>query len=472
MMIVGVDVGTSVTKAVAFGEDGEVLAVEARPTNLDHPGPGRVEQDAGQVFDSVADVLARVCAAAGRDPDAIGLTGQGDGLWLLDDTGAGAAPAVSWMDGRASGLVDSWMADGTFTELFGRTGNAPFPGAGGPILAMLDREDPGRLDRAVTAAHCKDMVMQRLTGVRATDLSDASNLFTDIHARRRDPGLLELTELTHRADLLPPVRDELPAGELTATITGLAPGIPVTAGPYDLPAAVIGAGVTEVGDGLLTVGTTLACQVVVDRLDLGAEPAGQTLLLASGWIRAMPAMVGTAALDWVLGLIGAEHARLDELLAASTPGAGGVRVLPYLSPAGERAPFAAPGVRGRIDGLELGRSGADLVRAFCEGLAFAARHCFDAAGLTGALAVCGGGAASRPWLQIFADVMDRPLRVARGPEVGALGAAVAAGRRLGLGLDEPAWTRSSEWVEPAAGGRYDEAYARYLDEVRALRDQF
>lgn len=468
-MIIGVDVGTSVTKAVAFGEDGEVLAAEARPTRLDHPGPGLVEQDADEVFGSVADVLGRVGAAAGRDPDAIGLTGQGDGLWLLAADGSGAAPAVSWMDGRAAGLVDRWMTEGTFAELFRRTGNAPFPGAGGPILAMLDRDDPGRLDRAATAAHCKDMVMQRLTGVRATDLSDASNLFTDIHLRRRDPGLLELAGLGHRADLLPPVLDELPVGELSAA--GLPPGVPVTAGPYDLPASAAGAAVTEVGDGILTVGTTLACQVVVDRLDLGDEPAGQTLLLEDGWIRAMPAMVGTAALDWVLALVGARHARLDELLAASSPGAGGVRVLPYLSPAGERAPFAAPGVRGRIDGLELARTQADLVRAFCEGLAFAARHCFDAAGLTGALAVCGGGAASRPWLQIFADVMDRPLRVARGPEVGALGAALAAGRRLGLGLDEAAWTRSTDWVEPTAGGTYDEAYDRYRNDVRALRDQ-
>lgn len=468
-MIVGVDVGTSVTKAAAFSDDGSVLAVESVPTRLSHPGPGRVEQDPDEVFESVCAVLGRVVSRAGT-PEAVGLTGQGDGVWLLDATGRPTAPAVSWMDGRASGLVDEWMSSGVFSELFRRTGNAPFPGAGAPILAMLQREDPGVLDATVTAAHCKDMVMQRLTGVRATDLSDASNLFTDVFARRRDPALLALAGLSEREDLLPPFDARLPVGELAADVPGLRRGLPVTAGPYDLPASAAGAGVTSVGDGILTVGTTLACQVVVDQLALGSEPAGQTLLLEEGWIRAMPAMVGTAALDWVLGLVGADHGSLGDLLAASTPGAHGVRVLPYLSRAGERAPFAAPGVRGRVDGLELARTGADLVRAFCEGLAFAARHCFDAAGLTGEVAVCGGGTASRPWVQIFADVMDRSLRIARGPEVGARGAALAARHRLGLATDTAAWTHSTEWVEPS-GTSYEPQYAHYLTDVAALRTQ-
>jgi xylulokinase len=515
-VIVGVDVGTSVTKAAAFDEGGEVLAVEARPTRLSHPGPGRVEQDAEEVFASVVDVLGRLRAAVGRDPGAIGVTGQGDGLWLLDGDGVGVAPAVSWMDGRASGLVDEWMRDGRFAELFRRTGNAPFPGAAAPILSVLQRADPVSLDRAATAAKCKDMVVQRLTGIRATDLSDASNLVTDIFTARRDESLLDLLDLSGRAALLPPVHSQLPLGELTAAAaraTGLRPGTSVTSGPYDLPACAAGAGVTAPGDGLLIVGTTLACEVIVDRLDLTGEPAGQTLLLSGaasrpgenatqagrsgesaahagrpgesaagagsgggeaasgGWLRAMPAMTGTAALDWVLRLVGAGHERLGDLLAESPPGAHGVRVLPYLSPAGERAPFVAPGVRGRVDGLELARTGADLVRAFCEGLAFAARHCFEAAGLTGDVAVCGGGAASRPWLQIFADVMGRPLRIARGPEVGARGAALAAAGRTGLPLDAGAWTHSTEWVEPGPSPTYDELYSRYLTDVRSLRGE-
>jgi sugar (pentulose or hexulose) kinase len=467
-LIVGVDVGTSVTKAVAFTMDGEVAAVEAHPTALGHPAPGQVEQDAEQVVTSVGNVLAGLGV---QRPRAVGITGQGDGLWPLDAAGSPTAPAVSWMDGRAGEVVDAWMADGTFETLFRRTGNAPFPGAGAPLLAWLDRFRPGVLDRTATAAHCKDMVMQRLTGVRCTDPSDASNLFTDPRTGLRDHTLVDLCDLGHRADLLPPVAD-MPVGELQAAVGGLPAGLPVSAGPYDLPACAVGAGVARPGDGLLIIGTTLACEVQVDRLDLSGEPAGQTLLYggqggAGGWLRAMPAMTGTAALDWVLRLVGARHDELDGLVAQSPPGANGVRFLPYLSPGGERAPFVDPGVRGRLDGLELAKTRADVVRAACEGLAFAAKHCFEAAGLTGEVAVCGGGTGSEAWLQVFADVLGRPLRVARGPEVGARGAALVAARRFGIELDESEWTRSTRCYEP--GRDYEDGYRRYQADVTALR---
>ncbi|MFD0659922.1 FGGY-family carbohydrate kinase [Thermocatellispora tengchongensis] len=132
-----------------------------------------------------------------------------------------------------------------------------------------------------------------------------------------------------------------------------------------------------------------------------------------------------------------------------------------------------PRVRGRIDGLELARSRADVVRAACEGLAYAARHCFEAAGLSGEVAVCGGGTGSAAWARIFADVIGRPLRVARGPEVGARGAALAAARRFGVAVDEAAWTAGTRAYEPsprrdAAG--HDERYARYLADVARLRE--
>ncbi len=491
-MIVGLDVGTSVAKAVAFDEQGEAIAVEARPTRLLRPAPGRVEQDTDEVVASALEVLAALRARVGGEPTAIGITGQGDGLWLLDATGAPVRPAISWMDGRAGALVSGWFADGTFDTLYRRTGNAPFPGAGAPLLATLEHEEPGVLDRAATAAHCKDVVMQRLTGLRATDLSDASNLFFDPAARERDGELLALLGLEHRAGLLPPLPagGALPRAALTAaaaSAAGLPAGLPVVAAPYDLPASALGAGVEAVGDGLLIAGTTLACEVVTDRLTHErGEPAGQTLCLADAgpagtasgwpaanqrWLRAMPAMTGTAALDWALAFAGETHARLGALLAASPPGARGVRALPLLAPAGERAPFVAPDARGRLDGIELGTTSADVVRAFCEGLACAARDCFEAAGLTGTVAVCGGGAASRAWLQLFADLMQRPLRIARGPEVGARGAALAAARALGLGLDAAAWTRSDDWVEPdpTAADFAAERFARYRADVADAR---
>jgi erythritol kinase (D-erythritol 1-phosphate-forming) len=428
---VGVDIGTSVVKAAAFDEDGRQLALESAPSGVTSPSAGWFEQDADAVTSQVAGVVRRLVESlGGRRPELVSLTGQGDGVWLVDGGGCGVRPAVSWMDARAAGVLAQWQDDGVVEAAFRRTGGMMFPGCPAPLLAWLDAHEPKALDQATTAAYCKDVVLQRLTGVRATDASDASQPFLDPWTREYSREVLDLCGLAPRADLLAPVVEPVPSGQLTADAAdrlGIAAGTPVTAGPFDLPACALGSGVTEPGDGHLIVGTTLACQVVVDSVETGGEPAGLTLAVGTPgrWLRAMPAMVGTAALDWVLATVGARHADVDPFLAGTEPGAHGVTCLPYFSPAGERAPFVESGARARFDGLSLHTSREDLVRAVCEGIAFAARHCFEAAGLRGTVTCCGGGARSREWLQLFADVLGREVRLAPKPEVGAYGAVVA-----------------------------------------------
>lgn len=468
MYAIGVDVGTTVTKAVAFAADGTPLRRAARPTRLRRPGPQRYEQDPDEVVASVVEVLAEVTGGSGADGVvAVGITAQGDGLWLVDRAGRPVRPAMSWLDARSAPILRRWADNGLLGAAYRRTGSLMFPGASGPLLAWLDTHEPAALDHAATAAYCKDVILQRLTGVRATDASDASVPFLDPHTRRYDEDLLAEFGLAHRRDLLAPVR-AAPAGELRQPDTGLPAGTVVVAAPYDLPAAAWGAGLHEVGSGLLIVGTTLACQVLADRVDTTGEPCGLTLCTwePRRWLRALPAMVGTAALDWVLRLVGATVADLPDLLAAGAD--HGLTVLPFFAEAGERAPFVEPAARARIDGLHLGTGRADLVRATAEAVAYSARHCLTTAGLTGELTACGGGVASAAWAQIFADVLDRPVRVLSGDEVGARGAALAALRTVGA----PAFTGAppSTVYEPGpAAARYADGYARYLDEIARAR---
>jgi sugar (pentulose or hexulose) kinase len=473
-VFVGLDMGTSVAKAAAFADDGTTLRVESTPVSLGGQGE-HVEQDIEELVRAATGVIAAV--SQGAEPALVAITGQGDGLWLVDAEGRAVRPAMSWMDGRAGGLVADWMADGTADRVYRRTGNVLFPGSAGPLLAWLDRNEPASLDAATTAACCKDVIHLRLTGERGTDLSDASVPFLDPRTRTYAPEALAALGVEHRAGLLPPIAATLPYGEAHGRDQGPSRGTPVTCGPYDLPACAAGAGVTEPGDGLLTVGTTLACQVVVERVALDEEPVGFHLATARAdrHMRALPAMTGTVALDWVLGLTGTTHGQLSELLAGSPRGARGVAALPYLSPSGERAPFVDPTARAEFTGLDLRATRADLVRAMCEAIAFAARHCLEAAGLTGQLAVCGGGARNPAWLRLFADVLGRPLRVARGPEPGARGAVLAAvaahGDTLGQRLDIAEWTTPEAVVDPDPAGVafYDEAYADYRFRVTSAR---
>jgi xylulokinase/erythritol kinase len=394
-----------------------------------------------EVYGAVVAVLDEVTGRVPEPVELAGLTGQGDGVWLVDGEGRPVRAAASWMDGRAHELVDRWLADGTFETVFRRTGSAMFPGCPGPLLAWLDGNEPKTLDAAKAALYCKDMVFQRLTGAGpATDVSDASMPFLNPRTRTYDNQVVELLGLTHRRRLLALVSDPVATAE--ARGEGLPSGTRIANGPYDLPACALGAGVTAPGDGLLIVGTCLASLVATTELDLTGEPAGLYISTdrPGHWLRAMPAMVGTAALDWVLSTTGVRHEEVDGLLAETPPGANGVRVLPYFAPSGERAPFVEPRLRAELTGVCLESTRGDLVRATCEGVGYAARHCLEAAGLTGDLAVCGGGTRSPAWMRLLADVLGRPLRVVEG-EVGARGAVLAAAERYGVPLDARVWTR-------------------------------
>ncbi|MER6343042.1 FGGY family carbohydrate kinase [Streptomyces sp. NPDC001595] len=469
-MYVGIDVGTSMVKAAGFDGGGRELAVAARPVGLALRG-GAVEQDMEEVYAAVVAVLGELTARVPEPVELAGLTGQGDGVWLVDGRGRPVRAAVSWMDGRAHELLDGWLADGTFETVFRRTGGAMFPGSPGPLLAWLDRHEPAVLDAAATALYCKDMVFRRLTGAAAaTDVSDASMPFLDPRTRTYDNRVVELLGLTRRRRLLPAVSDPVATAESLGE--GLPAGTPIADGPYDLPACALGAGVTRPGDGLLIVGTCLAGLVVTTEVDLTGEPAGLYICTdrPGHWLRAMPAMAGTAALDWVLATTGVRHEEVDGLLADTPPGARGVRVLPYFAPSGERAPFVEPRLRAELSGVSLETTRADLVRATCEGIGYAARHCLEAAGLTGALAVCGGGTRSSAWTRLLADVLGRPLRFAEG-EVGARGAVLAAAGRFGVALDAAAWSEPTAVVEPdpERAAFYAKGYEEHLTRLAEAR---
>lgn len=472
-MYVGIDVGTSMVKAAAFDASGRQLAVEARPVGLELR-EGRVEQDMAEVYGAAVAVLGALTERVPEPVELAGLTGQGDGLWLVDAEGRPVRPAASWMDGRAHELLDQWLADGTFETVFRRTGGAMFPGSPGPLLAWFDRYEPKSLDAATAAVSCKDMVFQRLTGAAraATDVSDASMPFLDPRTRSYDNRVVELLGLTHRRRLLAPVSDPVATGG--ASGEGLPSGTPLANGPYDLPACALGAGVTGPGDGLLIVGTCLAALVATTDLDLTGEPAGLYISTdrPGHRLRAMPAMVGTAALDWVLSTTGVHHDQVDALLDGTPPGAHGVRVLPYFAPSGERAPFVEPRLRAELTGVCLESTPADLIRATCEGIGYAARHCLAAAGLTGTLAVCGGGTRSPAWTRLLADVLGRPLRVVEG-EVGARGAVLAAAERYGVALDADVWTRPTLVVEPDANraAYYAKGYEEHLERLAEARER-
>ena len=149
-------------------------------------------------------MVAEVCAGLTQPPLAIGITGQSDGLWLLDPQGHAAHPGNSWLDDRGNPYLQDWIYSGVFGAVFRRNGNAIFPGSLAPLMAALAKSDPQALQNSATASYLKDAILQHLTGVRAAEASDTSLPFLNSASREYDPEILGLLGLERFARLLSP----------------------------------------------------------------------------------------------------------------------------------------------------------------------------------------------------------------------------------------------------------------------------
>ncbi len=376
MSVLTIDVGTSVIKTVVFDGRGQELAVARIGTEVLRPRPGWAEQDMDAVWNGVVFTVRSALSQLGPGHDPVWLvafTAQGDGCWLVDGDGRPTGPAILWSDGRAGDLLARWSADGVLTEAYHRNGSLTSSGMPNAVLSWLAEHDPGRLERSRTALTAAGWLFLRLTGVTAIDESDASAPFLDHSTGDYDPGLLDLFGMRWAERFLPRVLGEheriAEITRHTAAELGLPAGLPVVMAPYDIAATARGAGVVNPGQACTILGTTLCTEIVSRRMDASGEPCGINIAYRGRErvLRAFPTLSGTEVLDWACRTLAAEHpAALSELAFSVGPGADGLGFLPYLSPAGERAPFLDPRARGGFWGLSLDHTPAHLARAVFE----------------------------------------------------------------------------------------------------------
>ena len=468
MAAICVDAGTTVIKAVGYGEPGTEAVVVRHDTTVSRPAPGWAEQDMGAVWDAVADAVRAVAAALDGPVDFVAVTAQGDGCWLVDQAGEPTGPAILWNDGRAAATVDAWTRSGLAERAFRINGSTAASGLPHAILSWLREHDPDRLDRSAASLTCGGWIFSRLTGELAADESDASAPFMDLRTRRYSPELLELFGLGWAGRLLPEPRTDRVAGltPAAAALLGLPTGTPVVMAPYDIAATALGAGAVRPGQACGILGTTLCVETVVARPDLDGAPVGITIALPDGYLRAFPTFAGTEVVQWACRLLGLSRpAELSELAARCEPGARGLAFLPYLSPAGERAPFSDTLARGSFLGLSVEHGREHIARAVLEGLTLVIQDCLAASGpAPHELRVCGGGAASALWLQLIADVTGLPVLRPADAEVGARGAflvglaATGAAPSVEAAADDH--VRLREAVRPRPG--HADAYQDFL----------
>ena len=480
--LIGVDVGTSGTRALAVTADGELVAEATRPHELLTPRPGWTEQDPRQWWEATKAVLAEV---ARDDVAGLGLTGQMHGSVFLDSAGEVIRPALLWNDQRTAAECDEITESVGAGRLLEIAGNPALTGFQAPKIRWLANHEPDAYARVASVLLPKDYVRLRLTGEHATDASDASGtLLLDVRARDWSSQILDALEIP--ADWLPRVyegpdvtgtlRDDL-AAEL-----GLPAGLPVAAGGGDNAAAAVGVGVVREGAASTSIGTSGV--LFAHRDAFAPDPSGRVHAFChavpGAWHLMAVALSSGGSLSWWREAAGG-GAGFDTLVAeaeAVEPGAEGLLFLPYLT--GERTPHLDPHARGGFVGLTLRHGRGHLTRAVMEGVAFSLRDGLEIMRGLGTpdddLRAVGGGARSPLWMQLQADVYGRPIRRTVIDEGPAYGAALLGGVAAGVFADvEEASARvrlRAEVTEPDAerARRYDELYEIYTGLYPALRE--
>ena len=491
MVLLGIDTSTTATKALLMNAEGGVVGVASSDHSLSTPEPLWAEQDPRQWWEAAQESIRQVLTVSGVDGAAVrgvGLTGQMHGLVMLDRKGRVLRPAILWNDQRAAAECDQIRDRLGVAKLVAITGNDAYPGFTAPKLLWVRNHEPELYRQIEQVLLPKDYIRFRLTGDYATDRAGAGGtLLLDLEARDWSRELLEELEIPLR--WLPGTHEGTEeTGRISAeaaVLTGLSAGTPVFGGGGDQAAQAVGVGALEPGIIALSLGTSGVVFAASDRPLIQGEGRLHSFPHAvPGRWHVMGVMLSAAgSLRWYRDVIG-PGLGYDTLLAEAKeidPGSEGLIFLPYLS--GERTPHADPHLRALFSGLTLRHRRAHLTRAVLEGVAFGLRDnlvLMEEVGLDSLREVrlSGGGAKSRLWRQIIADVCDVTLAVVDVSEAAASGAALLAGVGCGTwGSVAEACDASvepGEITRPQAETRevYDHAWDRFREHYPAVRPLF
>jgi xylulokinase len=479
-MYLGIDIGTSSLKAVIIDAAQRIVASRTEPLEVSRPHPGWSEQDADSWWRACEAALDGLAAEHPKELAAvkgIGLSGQMHGATLLDSSDKPLRPCILWNDGRSDREAQELSSA---SERI--TGNIAMPGFTAPKLVWVKRNEPEIFAKVRTVLLPKDYVRLKLTGDKASDMSDsAGTLWLATEARDWSNEMLSLTDLD-RSNMPRLYEGSAITGNLRAQLAsrwGMSNAVVVAGGGGDNAASACGVGAVAPGTGFISIGTSGVIFVTADRYR--ANPAGAVHAFCHAvpgtWHQMGVSLSAAGSLDWLSHVLAASAGDLVGELGDTPKGPSSILFLPYLS--GERTPHNDVAVRGVFAGLDQSHGRRDLTQAVLEGVAFAFKDCFDVLTMPLAeprrLIAVGGGSRSCYWLSVIATVLGLPIAV---PADGDFGAAFGAAR-LGLVAAENADPFAvctppaiRETIEPIAAlaDDYSAAHAAYRDLYPAIKE--
>ncbi len=487
MYFIGIDLGTSACKFLLMDEKGEIANVVSETYDVEYPQPGWSQQDPADWWAAVLrGVPALLAGFDASQVKGIGCGGQMHGLVALDAADAVIRPAILWNDGRTAEQVRYLNEEVGTEKLLEWTGNIAYAGFTAPkILWMRDVEPENYADIAHVMLP-KDYVNHLLTGAYATDVSDAAGtLLLDVSTRTWSKPMLDLCGLSEAE--VPEIHESYEAiGTLLPEVAaqlGLPEGVVVCAGAGDNEAAAVGTGCVGAGSMNVSLGTSGTVFIPTAGFAAGVGDRIHSFCHADGTWHLMGCILSAASCNawWMEDVLSTTDFSGEQAgIEADDAALDLPFFLPYLM--GERTPHNDTLARGAFVGMSMTTTRKDMTRAVLEGVAFAIRDSVEIARSLGidpsSSTVCGGGAKSRLWLRMLADVLGMDLDLPateQGPGFGgAILASVAAGvyPSVDAACEQIVSVRDTVHPDPAAVAAYDARYQAWHEMYPALKSTF
>ena len=500
IFLLGIDVGTTSTKALLIDENSKLIASSTSGYKLTTPKPGWAEQNTDDWWTAsiktIKDVIKKSNISA-ENIACVGLSGQMHGSVFLDNGGNVIRPVILWCDQRTLKQCE------TIYKIFGYDGfiklsyNRALPGFTAPKILWLKENEPENYKRVSKILLPKDYIRYKLSNTYATEVSDASGtILMDIPSRNWSNEILNGLHI--KRSLLPEVfESDIISSKVSkeaSNLTGLIEGTPIVGGGSDNAAGAVGSGIIRSGLISDSIGTSGVVFAHMDRplYDSQGRVHSFCHAVSGKWHLTGVTLSAAGSLRWYFDEFGPSkeiiknfpdikgYDLLDKQAKRVPAGSDRLIFLPYLS--GERTPYADPDARGVFFGISYLHGPDHFVRSIMEGVAFSQLDCLtlmrDLNINSDKIILFGGGAKSSTWRQIIADILNSKvvtLNIEEGP---ALGAAIIAGAGCGIysNIEEGVNKIINEDKEnnPIAENvkKYKKLYAIYKLLYKDLKDNF
>ena len=487
MLYIGIDLGTSAVKLLLMDEAGQIRNIVSREYPLEFPHPGWSQQDPEDWLCAVEKGIPALLEGFDAAQVAgIGAGGQMHGLVVLDRDDKVIRPAILWNDARTAAQVDYLNNVVGRDRLSRYTANIAFAGFTAPKLLWMREHEPENFAKIAKIMLPKDYINYRLTGVRCTDVSDASGmLLFDVEHKCWSKEMLDIcgvkeSQMPRLFESYEQVGTVLPE---MAEKLGIPAAAVVAAGAGDNAAPAVGTGTVGEGGCNISLGTSGTIFISSEKYGVDPRNALHSFAHADGSYHLMGCMLSAASCNkWLMEdiLRTSDYAAEQAPITEDRLGRNHVWFLPYLM--GERSPINDTNARGTFTGMTLDTTRADLTQAVLEGVAFGIRDSLEVARAQGIdirrSRLCGGGAKSPLWRKIIANVCNLKLDIVeseQGPGMGgAMLAMVADGTYPSVQAvcDRLVHVVDTVEPEPELVARYEARYQQYRNIYPAMKDLF